>query len=184
MYSEGVEELPFSGEEPDLIGDRLVGGFLNLSPDYGFVLEDEEGICGYALGTVDVKPFVKKCKMSWIPSMQEKYNKPDCQKDLSDAEKMMLSFHEEEEGLPESFLSNFPSLIKMDIHAKVIDPSVAKSMMGCLLSCLKANGSIGAFCEVRQADKRMIDFYSKLGCFEVAKMEGFPKDDIIMGRSL
>lgn len=54
---------------------------------------------------------------------------------------MMLSFHEEEEeGLPDSFLSNFPSLIKVDIHAKVTDPSVAKSMMGCLLSCLKANG--------------------------------------------
>lgn len=30
----------------------------------------------------------------------------------------------------------------------------------------------------------MLDFYSKLGCFEVAKMEGFPKDIIIMGRSL
>uniref|UniRef100_A0A673XGC0 protein O-GlcNAcase n=1 Tax=Salmo trutta TaxID=8032 RepID=A0A673XGC0_SALTR len=99
-------------------------------------------------------------------------------------EKMMLSFHEEEEGLPESFLSNFPSLIKVDIHAKVTDPSVAKSMMGCLLSSIKANGSIGAFCEVRQTDKRMMDFYSKLGCFEVAKMEGFPKDIIIMGRSL
>uniref|UniRef100_A0A667YXX7 protein O-GlcNAcase n=1 Tax=Myripristis murdjan TaxID=586833 RepID=A0A667YXX7_9TELE len=99
-------------------------------------------------------------------------------------EKMMLSFHEEEEGLPESFLSNFPSLIKVDIHAKVTDPSVAKSMMGCLLSSLKANGSHGAFCEVRQTDKRMLDFYSKLGCFEVAKMEGFPKDVIIMGRSL
>uniref|UniRef100_A0A8D2ZR79 protein O-GlcNAcase n=1 Tax=Scophthalmus maximus TaxID=52904 RepID=A0A8D2ZR79_SCOMX len=99
-------------------------------------------------------------------------------------EKMMLSFHEEEEGLPESFLSNFPSLIKVDIHAKVTDPSVAKSMMGCLLSSLKANGSLGAFCKVRQTDKRMLDFYSKLGCFEVAKMEGFPKDIIIMGRSL
>lgn len=141
---------------------------------------------------------------------------------------MMLSFHEEEEGLPESFLSNFPSLIKVDIHAKVTDPSVAKSMMGCLLSSLKANGrwwsllrsvlhswshslsegsfllssfssgvafvailfclsppgSLGAFCKVRQTDKRMMDFYSKLGCFEVAKMEGFPKDVIIMGRSL
>ena len=56
---------------------------------------------------------------------------------------MMLSFHEEEEGLPESFLSNFPSLIKVDIHAKVTDPSVAKSMMGCLLSSLKANGEQG-----------------------------------------
>ncbi|MGH0128579.1 UNVERIFIED_CONTAM: hypothetical protein FKN15_030168 [Acipenser sinensis] len=97
---------------------------------------------------------------------------------------MMLSFHEEEEGLPESFLSNFPSLIKVDIHGKVTDPSVAKSMMGCLLSSIKANGSHGAFCEVRQNDKRMLDFYSKLGCFEVAKMEGFPKGVILMGRSL
>ncbi|KAJ3610955.1 hypothetical protein NHX12_023045 [Muraenolepis orangiensis] len=185
MYSEGMEEeLPFSDQDSDLIGDRLVGGILTLSPDYGFVLEDEEGICGYAIGTEHVQPFVKKCQLSWIPFMQEKYHKPDCEKDLSNAEKMMLSFHEEEEGLPESFLSNFPSLIKVDIHAKVTDPSVAKSMMGCLLSSLKANGSNGAFCEVRQTDKRMLDFYSKLGCFEVAKMEGFPKDVILMGRSL
>ncbi|XP_039857042.1 protein O-GlcNAcase isoform X3 [Simochromis diagramma] len=184
MYCEGTEDVPFSDDDPDLIGDRLVGGLLTLSSDYGFVLEDDEGICGYALGTVDVKPFIKKCKLSWIPFMQEKYHKPDCDKDLTEAEKMILSFHEEEEGLPDSFLSNFPSLIKVDVHAKVTDPSVAKSMMGCLLSSLKANGSHGAFCKVRQTDKRMLDFYSKLGCFEVAKMEGFPKDVIIMGRSL
>uniref|UniRef100_A0A7N8WZE2 O-GlcNAcase n=1 Tax=Mastacembelus armatus TaxID=205130 RepID=A0A7N8WZE2_9TELE len=184
MYCEGMEDDPFSDDDPDLIGDRLVGGLLTLSSDYGFVLEDDEGICGYALGTVDVNPFIKKYKLNWIPFMQEKYHKPDCQKDLTEAEKMMLSFHEEEEGLPDSFLSNFPSLIKVDIHAKVTDPSVAKSMMGCLLSSLKANGSHGAFCKVRQTDKRMLDFYSKLGCFEVAKMEGFPKDVIIMGRSL
>lgn len=49
---------------------------------------------------------------------------------------------------------------------------------------LSSTGSLGAFCKVRQTDKRMLDFYSKLGCFEVAKMEGFPKDIIIMGRSL
>lgn len=71
-------------------------------------------------------------------------NKPEYLQSLffffSSLKKMMLSFHEEEEGLPDSFLSKFPSLIKVDIHAKVTDPSVAKSMMGCLLSSLKANG--------------------------------------------
>lgn len=116
MYCEGLEDVPFSDEDPDLIGDRwnmqmclfticfvsavqihltvnsslfvhrLVGGLLTQSSEYGFVLEDDEGICGYALGTVDVKPFIKKCKLSWIPFMQEKYNKPDCQKDLTEAE--------------------------------------------------------------------------------------------------
>ncbi|KFP25263.1 Bifunctional protein NCOAT, partial [Colius striatus] len=142
---------------------RLVGGLLTLSLDYCFVLEDEDGICGYALGTVDVTPFIKKCKMSWIPFMQEKYTKPNSDKELSEAEKIMLSFHEEQEVLPESFLANFPSLIKIDIHKKVTDPSVAKSMMACLLSSLKANGSRGAFCEVRPDDKRILEFYSKLG---------------------
>ncbi|XP_030058715.1 protein O-GlcNAcase [Microcaecilia unicolor] len=183
MYDDGMDDLPFASQ-PDLIGDRLIGGLLSLSLDYCFVLEDEDGICGYAVGTVDVTPFIKKCKHSWIPFMQEKYTKPNGNKELSEAEKMMLSFHEEQEVLPDTFLANFPSLIKMDIHKKVTDPSVAKSMMACLLSSLKANGSRGAFCEVRPDDKRILDFYSKLGCFEIAKMEGFPKDVIILGRSL
>ncbi|XP_069095671.1 protein O-GlcNAcase isoform X1 [Pleurodeles waltl] len=183
MYDDAMEDLPFESQ-PDLIGDRLVGGLLSLSLDYCFVLEDEDGICGYAVGTVDVAPFIKKCKHSWIPFMQEKYSKPNNDKDLSEAEKIMLSFHEEQEVLPDSFLANFPSLIKVDIHKKVTDPSVAKGMMACLLSSLKANGSRGAFCEVRPDDKRILDFYSKLGCFEIAKMEGFPKDIIILGRTL
>ncbi|XP_065263692.1 protein O-GlcNAcase isoform X2 [Emys orbicularis] len=182
MYDDGADQ-PFHSQ-PDLIGDKLVGGLLSLSLDYCFVLEDEDGICGYALGTVDVTPFIKKCKISWIPFMQEKYSKPNGDKELSEAEKIMLSFHEEQEVLPETFLANFPSLIKLDIHKKVTDPSVAKSMMACLLSSLKANGSRGAFCEVRPDDKRILEFYSKLGCFEIAKMEGFPKDVVILGRSL
>ncbi|KAJ7397570.1 Protein O-GlcNAcase [Pitangus sulphuratus] len=146
MYADGADQ-PFHSL-PDLIGDKLVGGLLTLSLDYCFVLEDEDGICGYALGTVDVTPFIKKCKMSWIPFMQEKYTKPNSDKELSEAEKIMLSFHEEQEVLPESFLANFPSLIKIDIHKKVTDPSVAKSMMACLLSSLKANG-----CELTASTK-------------------------------
>ncbi|XP_075071988.1 protein O-GlcNAcase isoform X1 [Mixophyes fleayi] len=183
MYDDAMDDLPFESQ-PDLIGDKLVGGLLSHSLDYCFVLEDEDGICGYAVGTVDVTPYLTKCKHSWIPFMQEKYTKPKEDKELSAAEKIMLSFHEEQEILPDTFLANFPSLIKVDIHKKVTDPSVAKGMMACLLSSLKANGSRGAFCEVRPDDKRILDFYSKLGCFEIAKMEGFPKDIIILGRSL
>ncbi|XP_075468532.1 protein O-GlcNAcase [Ascaphus truei] len=183
MYDDAMDDLPFESQ-PDLIGDKLVGGLLSLSLDYCFVLEDEDGICGYAVGTVDVAPFLDQCKHSWIPFMQEKYTKPKSDKELSAAEKIMLSFHEEQDIMPDTFLANFPSLIKVDIHKKVTDPSVAKGMMACLLSSLKANGSRGAFCEVRPDDKRIMDFYSKLGCFEIAKMEGFPKDIVILGRSL
>lgn len=77
-----------------------MGGLLSLSSEYGFVLEDDEGICGYALGTVDVKPFIKKCKLSWIPFMQEKYSKPDSQKDLTEAEVSWVFFFHRHNSLP------------------------------------------------------------------------------------
>ncbi|XP_048407352.1 protein O-GlcNAcase isoform X2 [Stegostoma tigrinum] len=183
MYDDEMDGDSMS-YQPDIVGDSLVGGLLTLSPDYCFVLEDEGSICGYALGTVDVKPFCKKCKVSWIPAMREKYIKPDPSQNLSEEQKMMLSFHEEQQGLPESFLATFPSLIKVDVHSKVTDPSVAKSMMGCLLSSLKANGSRGAFCEVKPTDRRGLEFYRKLGFLELAKMEGFPKEMLVLGRNL
>ncbi|XP_007909585.1 protein O-GlcNAcase [Callorhinchus milii] len=184
MYDDEMDSGSVDSEQPDIVGDSLVGGLLTLSPDYCFVLEDEGGVCGYALGTVDVKPFCKKCNVSWIPTMREKYLKPETSKELSEEQKMMLSFHEEQEGLPDNFLAMFPSLIKLDVHSKVTDPSVAKSMMGCLLSSLKANGSRGAFCEVKPSDKRSLEFYSKLGCVELAKTEGFPKEMLFLGRTL
>lgn len=69
MYDDGVG-LPFQSQ-PDLIGDKLVGGLLSLSLDYCFVLEDEDGICGYALGTVDVTPSLRSVKFPGFPSCKK-----------------------------------------------------------------------------------------------------------------
>ncbi|KAG8435392.1 hypothetical protein GDO86_013371 [Hymenochirus boettgeri] len=90
MYDDAMDDLPFESQ-PDLIGDKLVGGLLSHSLDYCFVLEDDDGICGYAVGTVDVTPYLTKCKHSWIPFMQEKYSKPQGDKELSAAEFTSLS---------------------------------------------------------------------------------------------
>lgn len=116
--------------------------------------------------------------------MQEKYIKLNGDKEFFEVEKIMLSFYEEQEVLLEIFFVNFFFLIKMDIYKKVIDLSVVKSMMVCFLFLLKVNGFWGVFCEVRLDDKRILEFYSKLGCFEIVKMEGFLKDVVIFGWSL
>ncbi|EPY82570.1 bifunctional protein NCOAT isoform 1 [Camelus ferus] len=94
MYDDGVG-LPFQSQ-PDLIGDKYVMnevfGLIGPGNKHSIAIfirlrgEDEDGICGYALGTVDVTPFIKKCKISWIPFMQEKYTKPNGDKELSEAE--------------------------------------------------------------------------------------------------
>ncbi|XP_064177003.1 protein O-GlcNAcase-like isoform X1 [Anguilla rostrata] len=195
MDSEGVGS-PASPEKPYSMEDRVsvpivphcdgtvspsrqTEGPLGFSPDHGFILEDDEGICGYALGTVHAKAFLGTDKTSRTPDAQEKHGKSDSQKGASSkgTEEMMRN-------LPEAFLARFPSLIKAQIHTKVTETSVAKRMMGCLLSLLKSSGSQGAFCTVKQSDTRMLDLYRALGHFEEVKVEGIQNDVMIMGRSL
>ncbi|XP_071032196.1 protein O-GlcNAcase-like [Oncorhynchus clarkii lewisi] len=131
---------------PALISDGLAGGQLSPSPNCGLVLEDERGVCGYALG-------------------------------LTDATAAALN---NQRTLP----GDFPSLITMQLHPRVTDPAPARRMIGSLLSLMKTSGSRGVFCELRQGDRRMFDFYSKLGSFTTLKMAGLPQDVVAMGTSL
>ena len=40
-------------------------------------MEDEFGICGYLVGTVDAKSFWKKYDVAFLPDVKEKYKKKD-----------------------------------------------------------------------------------------------------------
>lgn len=131
---------------PALISDGFAGGQLSPSPNCGLVLEDERGVCGYALG-------------------------------LTDATAAALN---NQRTLP----GDFPSLVTMQLHPRVTDPAPARRMIGSLLSLMKTSGSRGVFCELRQGDRRMFDFYSKLGSFTTLKMAGLPQDVVAMGTSL
>lgn len=52
---------------------RLIGGFLTLCGQYCFVLEDDDGVCGYVVAAPDATDFHQKMALSWLIEMKEKY---------------------------------------------------------------------------------------------------------------
>ncbi|KAJ8001570.1 hypothetical protein DPEC_G00170850 [Dallia pectoralis] len=130
---------------PALISDGLPG-HLAPSSDCGLVLEDERGVCGYALGLTDATAAAQ--------------------------------------NIQRVLLRDFPSLATMKLHPRVTDLAPAKRMIGSLLSSMKNSGCRGVFCELRQSDRKMVDFYSHLGSFRPLKMVGLPQGVIVMGTSL
>ncbi|XP_056266227.1 protein O-GlcNAcase isoform X3 [Pseudoliparis swirei] len=46
------------------------------------------------------------------------------------------------------------------------------------------SGSRGVFCELRQSDRRMLDFFSKLSSFKPVPTAGLPRDVVAVGTSL
>ncbi|GBM18064.1 Protein O-GlcNAcase [Araneus ventricosus] len=180
---DGSEVFP---EYPDLIGDKLVGHFLCLSPEYCFVVEDENGICGYALAALDAQQLKTKCEMCWIPELLAKYPAPKKGNGemLTPAEEIIAGFYNRQKvGPPEIVYVHHPSTLRMNILPTVSDPSVPKRMLTCILSTLKANGSHGVFVDVTVGDKNIVDFFSKLGFLEIAH-PGFHVEDVFyMGRT-
>lgn len=179
---DGSEVFP---DYPNLIGDKLVGGFLCLSPEYCFVVEDESGVCGYALAALDAQQFQKKLEMAWITELCSKYPAPkkDNGEMMTPSEEIISSFHNYKCTMPEEVYKHHPSVVRMGILSTVSDLSVPKRLLACVLSTLKANGSHGLFSEVNVGDKTVLEFYSKLGFLEISLPSYTCEDTFYLGRT-
>jgi len=153
----------------NLIADKLVGGFLTLSQEFCFVLESSsQGLCGYTVAALDAKAYTSKLGVAWTPSLCKKYPQPNNGKELKGADKIIDSFHNEEQWYPEILYPRYPSLLHVCIlPEKIQDLSLAKHLLACALSALKGAGSTGVYTEVNPSDKAMLELYTKLGFFDL-----------------
>ncbi|NXE30692.1 OGA GlcNAcase, partial [Ardeotis kori] len=147
---------------PALAG-RLLGSFLSLSPEYTFVLEDEGGPCGYAAGALCAEGFLQERDSSWLPAIRHKYPRDLGAGAPALGQEALLFFHTEPPAVPLPVLRRFPSLVQLGTAPRVLDVGASRSLAICLLSALRANGSRGVFCQVSDADRQQLSFYSKLG---------------------
>ncbi|NXC88563.1 OGA GlcNAcase, partial [Cercotrichas coryphoeus] len=142
---------------------RLLGSFLSLSPEYTFVLEDEGGPCGYAAGALHAEGFLQQRDSSWLPAIRHKYPPDLGTGGPALGQEAVLFFHTEPLAVPQPVLRRFPSLVQLGTAPRVLDVGASRSLALCLLSALRANGSRGVFCQVSDADRQQLSFYSKLG---------------------
>ncbi|XP_051984395.1 protein O-GlcNAcase isoform X2 [Xyrauchen texanus] len=159
---------------PDFIGDRCLGASLALCPEYSLVLEDELGVCGCAVGILDVSSFSKRCQATWLPAMRDKYP----------SRSHGANGHTATKDYPDSLLYHFPSQLRLEALPELVDCSVSRSLLTALLMALKANGSQGVFCEVQPTDGLRIEFMSKLGFLEILRGEARPTEGVVLGRLL
>ncbi|XP_017760323.1 PREDICTED: protein O-GlcNAcase isoform X2 [Eufriesea mexicana] len=146
------------------VADRLVGGFLTLSPELCMVVEDENGIVGYALAALNVKTYNQKLAVSWIPELRLKYPLEDNINELpQNVQDAIRYFHSFTSDVSEQLCRQHPSMLLCAILPGVTDQSVPKRLITCILAALRANGSFGVHTIMSSMDKESHEFYSKLG---------------------
>src|SRR4051812_13277414 len=73
----GADGEPYYREDPDALGRIYVGPYLAFEPQLSLILEDEQGICGYALGAMDSRKFYDRYEKDWRPKLIAQFSAPN-----------------------------------------------------------------------------------------------------------
>jgi ribosomal protein S18 acetylase RimI-like enzyme len=159
----GNDGEPLYREDPDALGRIYVGPYLAFEPDLSLVLEDELGVCGYALGALDSRIFYARYDAEWRPHLCARFAAPQGDPvHWTSVQQVYHAYHNPDYFCPEPY-EEYPSHLHIDLLPRVQGRGYGRRMLEQLIGLLRQRGSRGVHLGVSPLNTRAIGFYSRLG---------------------
>jgi ribosomal protein S18 acetylase RimI-like enzyme len=180
----GKDGEPFYREDPDALGRIFVGPYLMFEPELSLVLEDAQGICGYALAALDSRAFYERYEREWRPQLCAQFPKPQGDPvTWTRVQQVYHWYHHPDYFCPEPY-EEFPSHLHIDLLERAQGRGFGWRMMEMLLARLQERGSPGVHLGVSVLNTRAQGFYRKLGFRELICVGEGSSGCLYMGKSL
>src|SRR5437016_2442802 len=102
-------------DDPRALGHIFAGPYLKLEPELAFVLEDAQGLCGYALGALDSKRYYQAYQTKWLPEIRRRYPEPTGDPARwSRSQRVYYEYYHPDIFLPEPY-DSYPSHLHIDL---------------------------------------------------------------------
>ena len=180
----GDDGEPFFGPDPAALGRIFVEPYLAFEPDLALILEDDEGICGYALGALDSRRFYARYEAEWRPALCARYPAPQGDaRTWTRLQEVYGWYHEPDYFCPEPYES-YPSHLHIDLLPRAQGRGYGRQMLHRLFDLLRERGSPGVHLGVRPLNTRAYGFYQHLGFRELVRRGSGNDASVYMGRDL
>lgn len=180
----GRDGEPFYRDDPDALGRIFVGPYLAYEPELSLVLQDAEGVCGYALAALDSRAFYARYDRQWRPALCEQFPLP-----LGDpagwtrAAMVHSWYHQPDYFCPEPYEA-YPSHMHIDLLDRARGQGIGRRMMEQLMHMLRKCDSPGAHLGVSVLNTPALGFYQRLGFHELARRGTTIDGTIYLGKQL
>ena len=180
----GGDGEPFYRDDPDALGRIYVGPYLAFEPELSLVLEDVQGVCGYALGAVDSRAFYARYDAEWRPRLSATFPAPQGDPgQWTRVQQAHHTYHHPDYFCPEPY-DAFPSHLHIDLLPRAQGRGYGRRMMERNFDFLRRRGSAGAHLGVSPLNTRAIAFYRRLGFHELTRVGTATDGCVYMGISL
>ncbi len=164
----GADGAALYADDPDALGRIFVGPYLAFEPELSLVLEDREGICGYALGALDSHGFYARYEAEWRPGLCAHFPAPIGDPSTwTPAQRVYHSYHHPDYFCPEPYAA-YPSHLHIDLLPRAQGRGHGRALLEQVIETLRWRGSPGAHLGVSVMNPRARGFYERLGFRELA----------------
>ena len=170
--NDGRDGTPYYRDDPDALPRIFVGPYFAFAPDLAWVLEDDEGVCGYCLGAADSTAFYDAYERHWRPDLMARFPAPTgSPATWTRAQQIHYLYHHPDHLIPGPS-DHYPAHVHIDLLPRAQGRSLGKKMMGILLDELRRRGLSGVHLGVGTVNARAQTFYRKLGFAELCRVGG------------
>ena len=164
--------------DPLVLGHIYVGPYMEFEPQSVFILEDDQGPCGYIMGALDSQTYYQWMHSEWLPKIRVNYKKPTGNPNTWDeTEKITdLLFH----PVAQRLLTDNPAHLHIDLLSRAQGKGQGKLLMDRFIDYLRDNKIPGLHLELSSNNDRAFNFYRKYGIEELDR----DNESIIMGYHL
>jgi ribosomal protein S18 acetylase RimI-like enzyme len=178
----GGDGEPFYRDDPDALGRIFVGPYLAYEPQLSLILEDEQGVCGYAFGALDSHQFYQRYEQQWRPSLCQQFPMPHGDPaDWTRSQMVHSWYHHPDYFCPEPY-QQYPSHMHIDLLERARGSGWGRRMMERVMEILKQLGSPGAHLGVSVRNTPALAFYGKLGFHELVRVGTDTEGCVYMGK--
>jgi GNAT superfamily N-acetyltransferase len=159
-------------DDPDLLGQVYAVPYEVGAPDFAYVLEDAEGVCGYLFGAPDTVAFHRFLTGEWFPPLRQGLRDPGTDPAEWRGSDWVRAIIHRPPGLPPIDLVRYPAHGHIDLLPRARGQGAGRRAMAHLMAELAKAGAPGMHLEVSDANRTALDFYRRLGFDEVARSSG------------
>jgi ribosomal protein S18 acetylase RimI-like enzyme len=180
----GKDGEPFYREDPDALGRIFVGPYLAYEPELSLILEDEQGVCGYALAALDSRAFYARYEAEWRPQLCAQFPEPQGDPGgWTRAQQVHSWYHHPDYFCPEPYAA-YPAHMHIDLLERGQGQGFGRLMMEQTMDTLRQLGSPGAHLGVSVLNKPALGFYQRLGFRELIRVGTETDGCIYLGKAL
>lgn len=179
----GKDGEPFYRDDPDALGRLFVGPYLAYESEFAVVLEDSEGVCGYAFGALDSNSFYSRYDREWRPRLCAEFPMPSGDPaGWTRAQQVHSWYHHPDYYCPEPYV-RYPSHLHIDLLERAQGRGHGRQMLERVMTVLRGRGSPGAHLGVSFLNPTAVGFYARLGFQELARVGAGNDGCTYMGKS-